>query len=86
LDRILTQEFKPGNGFQHNYFGKRTWRGMSHHGGNTMRTADLCAIAVRIRKILPPPQMIYEAATESVGVLAEIQPPIIAYCRVLLDR
>ena len=86
LDRILAGGFRPGTGFQHNYFGDESWRGIHHHGGNTMRKVDLCAIAVHIRNILPPPQMIYDAASKSVKVSAEIQPSIIGYCRILLDR
>ena len=82
LDRILAEGFKPGNGFQHNYFGGRSWRGMLHHGGNTMRIVDLCAIAVHIRKILPPPKMLYDAASNSVKVSADIQPQIICYCTI----
>lgn len=83
FEKIRAQGFKPG-GLGCNYFAKDSSRGMFHHGGNHFRKVDLCAIAVCIKTILPPPQMIYHAGTKSLCVAPEIQPPIIAYCKILL--
>jgi hypothetical protein len=81
LESIKEHGFKPG-ALGYNYFAKYSSRGIVHYGAN-FREFDLCAIAVCVRRRLAPPTMLYHEGTQSLSILPEVQPPIIAFCRVL---